>query len=378
MIGRGLDLTLGTLARQLPLLVGVGFVLLLAFILGQRLGLFGQRIELAASSLASLEPDAARSVTIYSLLPKDGIRSIDEPRFLAAAVAADQMAASELVIGVVIEGEARAYPINVLSRHEIVNDVVGGVPVAVTYCPLCFSGIVFDRRVEGELLEFGVSGKLVMNDLVMYDRQTDSLWQQLLGEGIRRRFKGVRLEILAASHTSWSSWLAAQPDTLVLDKGGGYRSDSYAGYYDRNDRGVIPGSGADDRLPGKALVLGLVIDDEPRAYTFDALSAVAVVNDRLGSLDTLVVFDARSTTAVAFDRSLDGRSLSFTAAAAGSLRLVDAETGSVWSALTGEAIAGALAGRTLRQLPATYAFWFAWSDFYRTTDLYTTAAGAAP
>ncbi|MCH8901913.1 MAG: DUF3179 domain-containing protein, partial [Chloroflexi bacterium] len=215
---------------MLPVLLVIGVVVLLVFFFGQRFRLFGRDITLAPTSLANLEPGEPRDVSIYTLLPKDGIRSIDDPRFVSAAEATD-MADHEFVIGVSIDGDTRAYSINVLSRHEIVNDVVGGVPIAITYCPLCFTGIVYDRRVAGETLEFGVSGKLVMNDLVMYDRQSNSLWQQILGEGIDGRYKGTRLTLVPATQTTWAQWRAIHPDTLVLDKNGGYSSDSYAGYY---------------------------------------------------------------------------------------------------------------------------------------------------
>ena len=260
------------------------------------------------------------------------------------------------------------------------NDVVSGVPVAVTYCPLCFTGIVFDRRVGGDVLEFGVSGKLVMNDLVMYDRQTESLWQQILGEGIRGRFKGVRLQVLPVSHTRWGRWLTAHPDTLVLDKGGRYSSDSYAGYYAGSDRGVTGGALSDPRLPGKALVLGVVGGGQPKAYPFDSLSTLRVANDKLGDLDLVIVFDDRSTTAVAFERTIAGRVLTFDVLAPveGDLQLRDVETGSVWSGLTGQALEGPLAGGQLPQLPATYAFWFAWSDFYTQTEVYVAPVGASP
>lgn len=367
-----LDLTLGTVWRFLPLMVLVGIGLLLIFMLGQRFGILGQRLTLAEGSLASLEPSESRQVSIYSLVPKDAIRSIDDPSFLSADEAEAQMASSELVIGLQLGGQTRAYPINILSRHEIVNDLVAGVPVATTYCPLCFTGIVYDRRVDGQVLEFGVSGKLIMNDLVMYDRQTDSLWQQILGEGIQGQFKGVKLTPIAATHTTWSQWRSAHPETLVLDKGGSYGSDAYSSYYNRSDLGVLGGSLSDERLPGKELVLGLVVQRQTKAYAFSRLFANPVINDSIGGSAVLIVFDQRTTTAVAFDRSLNGRTLTFANVGSGADEplLEDTETASVWSGLTGRAISGPLEGSELRQIPATYSFWFAWSDFYTQTEVY--------
>lgn len=370
---RALNLSVGTFATMLPILVLIGVALLVVFFVGQRFRLFGRDITLAPTSLANERPGEPRQVSLYTLLPKDGIRSIDDPQFLSPEEAAPDMADQELVIGVSIEGDTRAYPLNVLSRHEIVNDVVGGTPLAVTYCPLCFTGIVYDRRVDGETLEFGVSGKLIMNDLVMYDRQTDSLWQQILGEGIDGRYKGVRLTALPATQTTWSQWLAGHPDTLVLDKNGRYQSDSYNSYYADGSQGVLGGFGeGDDRLPAKALVMGLLVGDQPKAYPFRELERNPLVHDTIDGEELLVVYDDRSGTVVAFDRTVDGQTLTFELERPipGDLLLRDRETGSIWSGLGGMAQEGPLAGTRLTQLPSFYSFWFAWTDFYTRTDLY--------
>ncbi len=291
---------------------------------------------------------------------------------MSAAEAGTDLSEFEFVIGVEIGSDTRAYPINVLSRHEIVNDVVGGTPIAVTYCPLCFTGIVYDRHVDGELLEFGVSGKLVMNDLVMYDRQSDSLWQQILGEGITGRYKGTRLTPIAATQTTWGQWRNAHPDTLVLDKKGSYGGDGYGGYYSSGSRGVLGGFVSNDLLPPKAFVMGLILDDEPKAYPFEELALAPVVHDSLGGSHIVIVYDDRSGTAVAFDATLDGESIEFgfVRFEDGDVIVRDAETGSLWSGLSGEAFDGPLAGTELRQLPAFYSFWFAWSDFYVNSAVY--------
>ena len=372
MAKRVFSLSFGTVASMLPVLMIVAVVVFALFFFGQRFRLFGRDITLAPTSLANEQAGVPRDVSLYTLLPKDGIRSIDDPRFVPAAEAGGDMTDGEFVIGVDINGDVRAYPINVLSRHEIINDTVGGKPIAVTYCPLCFTGIVYDRSVEGKVLEFGVSGKLVMNDLVMYDRQTDSLWQQILGEGIDGRYKGTRLTPVAATQTTWAQWRDAHPETLVLDKRGGYGSDSYAGYYRSGDSGVLGGFGSNDALPAKAFVLGLVLNDEPKAYPFRELLSQTIVNDRLGGRDLVIVYDDRSGTAIAFDRRIGGRSLTFelVALTSSNIELRDLETGSVWAGLSGTATSGPLAGEELEQLPSFYAFWFAWSDFYLNTAIY--------
>jgi hypothetical protein len=363
------------MAANLHILLLIAFVVLAIFFVGQRFRLFGQDITLAATSLANVEDGVPRDVSIYTLLPKDGIRSIDDPKFVSAADAGDDMSEFEFVIGVEIEGDVRAYPITMLSRHEIVNDTVGGMPVAVTYCPLCFTAIIYDRRVEGEALEFGVSGKLIMNDLVMYDRQSDSLWQQILGEGITGRYKGTRLTPVAATQTTWGQWQNTHPTTLVLDKRGGYGGDSYSGYYDGGSSGVLGGFESNDLLPAKAFILGLVIEDEPKAYPFQELATQPVVHDTIGGREIVIVYDERSGTAVTFDRQLNGDVLTFEFErfADGDLLLRDTATGSIWSGLSGAAIEGPLSGTTLRQVPSFYSFWFAWSDFYVNTEVYEAA-----
>ncbi len=162
-------------------------------------------------------------------VPKDGIRSIENPEFLPVSKAVN-LTATDPVIGVIINGEAKAYPLSVLTRHEIANDVVGGVPVAVTYCPPCNSAVVFDRRVGGRVLGFGVSGNLRNSDMVMYDRQTESWWQQFLGEGIVGEMTGVKLKIIVSRLESLANFKAHAPNGQVMDASG-YVTNPYP-YYD--------------------------------------------------------------------------------------------------------------------------------------------------
>lgn len=147
--------------------------------------------------------------------PKDGIPSIDNPKFVSVA-SVDNLAPTEPVIGLVVQDEARAYPLRILTWHEIVNDVVGGKPITVTYCPLCNSAIVFDRTLEGQVLEFGTTGKLRNSDLVMYDRTTESWWQQFLGEAIVGEMTGKKLTMLPSRLESWERFAARHPEGAVL------------------------------------------------------------------------------------------------------------------------------------------------------------------
>jgi hypothetical protein len=147
--------------------------------------------------------------------PKDGIPSIDRPRFKPAS-AETQLSETEPVIGIELHGDARAYPLRILIWHEIANDVVGGIPVAVTYCPLCNSAIVFDRRLGGLILEFGTTGKLRNSDLVMYDRQTESWWQQFTGEAIVGELTGQSLKLVPARLESFALFKERHPQGQVL------------------------------------------------------------------------------------------------------------------------------------------------------------------
>ncbi len=147
--------------------------------------------------------------------PRDGIPSIDEPQFVSAA-RQQELTSTEPVVGLTLNGEARAYPLRILTWHEIVNDVIGGMPIAVTYCPLCNAAIVFDRRIDGRQLDFGTSGKLRNSDLIMYDRQTHSWWQQFTGEAIAGVMTGKELKMLPARLESFESFTRRHPQGKVL------------------------------------------------------------------------------------------------------------------------------------------------------------------
>ncbi len=182
---------------------------------------------------------SARSVEFSEILsggpPKDGIPSIDNPKFVpAATLGDDDLGPEEPVIGVVIGGKARAYPLRVLTWHEIVNDNFAGVPITITYCPLCNSSIVYDRRLDGKVLDFGTTGKLRNSDMVMYDRQTESWWQQFIGEGIIGEMNGKRLKMIPSRLESFANFKTRAPDGDVLIPNNPgmrqYGANPYAGY----------------------------------------------------------------------------------------------------------------------------------------------------
>ncbi len=217
-------------------------------------------------------------------------------------------------------------------------------------------------------LTFGVSGKLIMNALVMYDRQTETLWSQFLGQAVEGQLAGESLEFVASQLVLWSVWKAEHPDTLVLDTKGGV-FDQYSGYYTGPYSGVIGQSNNDDRLAGKELVVGLVGEEGERAYAHSDLSEVHVLNDNFEGRDIVVAQDRTRGTTGVFDRALDGRLLTFDEGP-GQPEMTDEETGTVWSKLTGIAASGPLAGRKLTPVLYFNTFWFAWTDFYPETELF--------
>ncbi|MGH9172708.1 MAG: DUF3179 domain-containing protein, partial [Vicinamibacterales bacterium] len=225
---------------------------------------------------------------------KDGIPAIDGPKFEAVA-AVGWLEPQEPVIAFGIGDDWRAYPIQILVWHEIVNDTVADVPVTITFCPLCHTAIAFHRRVGDRVLDFGTTGNLRHSDLVMYDRQTESWWQQATGHAIVGELAGTQLEFLPSQLISWDAFRVAHPQGRVLSRDTGhirdYGSNPYAGYDEADsdpflleDKTLIDG-----RLSPKVRILGLIIDDEPVAYPFPLLVEHPVVNDEVGRKPIVVI-----------------------------------------------------------------------------------------
>lgn len=212
-----------------------------------------------------------------------------------------------------------------------------------------------------------------MNALVMYDHQTKTLWSQFLRKGVKGQLTGVELDVVPVTQTLWSTWRELHPDTLVLDKKGGYRSDTYASYYLNGSTGVLGEAITDDRLARKELVLGIDIDGQTKAYPIAVLEGVPVVNDSFGGREVLVFFDDSTGTALVYGRVVDGRTLSFQKGFEGSgaqANLIDNETGSKWMALTGRAVEGEMSGSMMGRLLSHLSFWFAWKDWNPETELF--------
>jgi len=317
--------------------------------------------------------------------PPDGIPAIDAPAF-ERADKVDWLEDNEAVLSLTVGGETRAYPLRVMTWHEIVNDVVGGVPVAVTYCPLCNSGVAFERTVPDHgVLSFGTSGLLYADNLVMYDRQTESLWPQLTGQASIGALTGTELEAIPMGTVAWRDFVGADPTARVLSQRTGYDrpygTNPYSGY-DDPDGDLLFGlpDDLDTRLLVKERVVGLVGGSTSVAVVRASLVGKDPVEVTLGSRNVVVWHQPGQASALDADTVadgvdigtvgvflpvLDGERLHFDADSAG---FVDRETGSSWNVL-GRATAGPLRGAELEPYQHLDTFWFAWASFHVDTDV---------
>jgi thiol-disulfide isomerase/thioredoxin len=328
--------------------------------------------------------------------PKDGIPAIDEPQFVSVEEADGWLEPQEPVVLAQVGDDARAYPIQIFMWHEIVNDTIGGVPVTVTFCPLCNTGVAFERTFDGQVLDFGTTGRLRFSNLIMYDRQTETWWQQATGEGIAGEFAGRQLTFVPASMISWADFKATYPDGTVLSRETGYSRDygrnPYTGYDDVNRSPFLyVGPETPGTLPPMARVVTVDLNGEAVGYPYDVLQEVHVVNDTVGGVPIVVLWapgtasalDAGSVAggedvgaATTFSRELDGQTLTFVFDGD---RIVDEQTGTEWDVL-GQAVSGPLAGSQLTPVVSINHFWFSWVAFRPETRVYSADQGtsAAP
>ncbi len=261
--------------------------------------------------------------------PRDGIPAIDKPVFMPATQAA--LAAKERVMGVYFKGIAKAYPIRMLNRHEIVNDTFSQTGVVVSYCPLCGSGVVFLLPTSKGLNTFGVSGLLYNSDVLLYDRESESLWSQLMLQAISGRRRGEALTLLAATHTTWGEWQKRYPGTLLLSEdsasGVSYNNNPYADY-ENTEQLWFPVEQKSAALWAKERVLGLSINGVDKAYPYSELAS----------------------SSSEFEDVIGGQTV----------RIIWSEAGQSAHALDSEG----------RQLPSVSAYWFAWFGFHPQTKIY--------
>ncbi len=292
---------------------------------------------------------------------RDAIPPIHAPKYEPAAEA-DWLRAEDGVIGYAVGDEAWAYPLRILNFHEIVNDHLGGEPVLISFCPLCYSGVVYSRQLDdGTILTFGNTSALYESDMVMLDYESGSYWWQVAGRAIVGERTGAQLPVLPSSTTTWAEWQARYPHTLVLSRDTGhardYSYDPFQGIdaYFNAGRFAFPVSDAalDERLQAGDKVLAIQVGDLVKVYPLN-LDRLTVVMDKIDGEEVVLYLDPESTSGGAFSPLVDGERLTFFAQGG---RIVDAETSSSWD-LAGRAIDGALEGQQLRQLPTKTSFWF--------------------
>ncbi len=303
----------------------------------------------------------ASSDLIRSLL--DAIPPIYNPVFEEVATADNWLDDDALVLGYADGGEAYAYPVLILNYHEIVSHVVNGRAVMATYCPLCRSGVVYDRVLEGQTLLFGNTSALYESDMVMVDHATGSYWVQVSGEAVVGPLTGTRLTPLPSQMTTWGQWKELHPETLSLSRRTGHRRnydrDPFVGYAERlneSRRFAFPVSEAvlDERLEPGEVVLGVEIGALTIAYPLERLGD-GVLNDEIEGTAVVIFSSAEGPAGAAYLALVDGEPLTFSFEA-GVIR--DEKTGSVWN-FGGEAIEGELAGTQLAALPVRSTLWFA-------------------
>jgi Protein of unknown function (DUF3179) len=335
--------------------------------------------------------DFSKHIVPYSEIfsggpPKDGIPAIDFPHFVSVDEAEKWLEDQEPVVVFSVGADTRAYPLQILIWHEIVNDEVGGKPVVVTFCPLCNTAIAFERTFDGQVLDFGTTGRLRFSNLIMYDRQTETWWQQGSGEAIAGEYTGEQLTFLPATIISWEDFKKAYPDGMVLSRETGFARDygrnPYIGYDNINSSPFLyNGPDNSDRLPPMARVLTVEMGDETVAYPYEVLMKEGVINDEVAGAPVVIVWEAGTASALdsgvlvngrdvgsanSFSRNLDGQVLTFYLVDG---QIVDDQTGSVWN-IMGQAMEGELDGSQLEPIVGVNQFWFSWAAFKPETRVY--------
>ena len=328
------------------------------------------------------------SIEYHDLLsggpPQDGIPPIDQPKFVENQLAAQWLKPNDPVIALEINGDARAYPLQILTWHEIVNDVVGEIPVTITFCPLCNSAIVFKRNHQGITYDFGTSGLLRHSDLVMYDRQTESLWQQFTGEAIVGVMTGEQLMMIPSGLIGFEQFQAAYPAGKILSKETGYSREygrnPYPGYDDIRNNPFLFRDPVDERLPAMARVVTVSDGKYHNAYPVELLEKLGVIHHQLGNQAVVIFHQDGVSSALDTTRIANGDDVGATGVfvpLVGKQELtfikergfVDEQTGSHWN-IVGQAILGPLKGKQLERLVHADQFWFSWGAFRPDTLIY--------
>ena len=299
---------------------------------------------------------------------KDGIPSVDSPEFSSLAQTSQSLM-DELIVGVVHNGKARAYPHPILDWHEIVNDDIDDLSVAITYCPLTGTGVGWDRLVDGEVTTFGVSGLLYNSNLMPYDRSTNSTWSQQRLQCVNGELVESSPGVIVVTETTLRTWAEAYPDTEVMNENTGfsrsYGQYPYGDYKTNQSRIIFPLSNEDNRLPSKERVLGIIMGESSFAVPFDIDNSETEVLQR--DLDGVAVVIARNTSKnfIQAFYNPDGQTFEAVNDASGIMKDSD---GNIYD-LTGHVIDGPSQGSRLEQPVSFIGYWFSWGTFYPEIEL---------
>lgn len=300
---------------------------------------------------------------------QDGIPSIDEPKFSTVSEI-DFLDDDELVLGIKVGNTVKAYPNVILYYHEIVNDIVGGKPLAITYCPLTGSGIAWNRTLNGTVTTFGVSGLIHKNNLIPYDRETNSLWSQMRNQSIHGELKGNQAERVQLIEMDWKTWKESYPNSKILNTNTGFNRnyEKYLygdDYPENNNRILFPVYNDDPRLDNKVLVHGVAYGFVAKAYPIsDFNEGIQVINDTFNGKRIVVTGSSNSKLAVSFERIMeDGTELVFEAVENAFPVIMKDQEGNRWT-LFGEAMSGPREGEELKPTPSYNAYWFSYADFF--------------
>lgn len=360
------------MTRRTFLKVGVGGGLAAAggFLLLRNFGNSGT-IPLSSTSCGEYDLDCIASHLISGGPPKDGIPAIDKPVFVEAAEAETKGWVNDgsIVDVIVTQTRARAYPRSITVWHEIVNDTINGQPASLTFCPLTGSSVIYrGKSPDGSPLTFGTTGRLYNSNLVMYDRQTDSMYPQILGIGISGPNKGIELEQIPVVTTTWGRWKSLHPNSQVLSRETGY-SRNYNVYpygdYDSNNSVFFPVAFQSSSFGPKKIVIGTRIGRESLAVLREEFRSKVVENLTLGGEPIAAFYDSSTDFVRIFSRTINESTLTFNF---DNSWIRDVETGSVWDP-SGQATSGDLVGTRLREMPHFQVMWFAWYAFHPTTTM---------
>jgi len=305
---------------------------------------------------------------------RDGIPSVDQPKFVAAAQA-DFIAPLERVIGIAIGSKVKAYPHSVLDYHEIVNDEIDSKPIAIIYCPLTGTGTAWSRMVDGNTTTFGVSGLVHKNNIIPYDRYTESYWSQMKAQGIKGDQSGTEPAQFPVVETTWREWKHMYPETRIMTLETGFsRTYGLYPYFDyryNHNKVNFPIEREDARLPRKELVLGLTYGaNAAKAYPLAEFGdSVTVIQENLQNMQYVIAGSLSRSFAVCYQAQIGGQALTLRAVQQRGAIIMEDSSGSQWD-IMGRAVSGPMKGAQLPRTNSFIGFWFAWADFYPNTAIY--------